>query len=97
MKGHAYEKFRKQVQPALQSKLEEFRLLNYGAVAEEEFWRYLTEKKWRRPDEDARLFKIVNGIMEVKAADYFSYATVEAFKGKGLAELSEEDRRKLLE
>ncbi|MGD6899042.1 post-transcriptional regulator [Bacillus infantis] len=97
MKGHVYEKFRRQVQPALQSKLEEFRLLNYGAVAEDELWKYLTEKKWRKPHEDARLFEIVGGILEVKAADYFSYATVEAFKGKGLGELSEEDRRKLLE
>lgn len=94
--GHEYDYFRNEVKPALESKLDEFRLLGYEKVTEQELWGYLTKKKWKKPSGNVRLFKIVEEIMAVKVSEYIHYATIEAFKGTGFAFDSEEDRRELL-
>jgi hypothetical protein len=94
--GHEYDYFRTQVKPALESKLDEFRLLGYEKVTEQELWEYLTKKKWKKPNGNVRLFKIVEEIMAVKVSEYIHYATIEAFKGTGFALDSEKDRRELL-
>ncbi|MBT2688052.1 post-transcriptional regulator [Bacillus sp. ISL-47] len=94
--GHEYDYFRTEVRPALESKLDEFRLLGYEKVTEQELWGFLTKKKWKKPKENVRLFEIVEEIMTVKVSEYIHYATIEAYKGTGFAFDSEEDRRELL-
>lgn len=94
--GHEYDYFRTTVKPALESKLDEFRLLGYKKVTEQELWEFLTEKKWKKPRGNVRLFEIVEEIMEVKVSEYIHYATIEAFKEADFAFDNEEERRELL-
>lgn len=94
--GHEYDIFRIEVRPALESKLDEFRLLGYEKVTEQELWEFLTNKKWKKRKENSRLFKIVEEIMAVKVGEYIQYATIEAFKGQDFAFANEEYRRELL-
>lgn len=90
--GH--DEWRTQVQPAIISKLEEFRLLGYDAITEQEFWEFLIKKKWRKAKEEAKLFEIIQDILSVKVSDYLSYAQIEAYK---TAEFSFEDENELSE
>jgi Post-transcriptional regulator len=94
--GHAYDSFRYQVQPAIASKLEEFSLLGYGHVKEQQLWDFLTTKKWRKTAQDKRIAEIVDDILSVKVGDYFNFATVEAFKGAEFSFDDEDELRELL-
>ncbi|GLB58335.1 post-transcriptional regulator [Cytobacillus sp. NCCP-133] len=94
--GHDYDYFRTKVEPALESKLDEFRLLGYKKVTEQELWGFLTKKKWKKPKENVRLFEIVEEIMAVKVSEYIHFATIEAFKGSEFAFDNEKERRELL-
>lgn len=93
---HMYEQFRKNVRPAIKSKLEELEMLGYGAVTEKEMWEYLVSKKWKKPKENTRLYEIVADILAVKPGEYMNFATVEAFKQSSLSLSDEEERRELL-
>lgn len=91
-----YERFKKEVQPALKSKVEEFKILDYGKLTEEDLWDYLLNKKWKRPKEDVHLFEIVADILSIQPGEFMNYATVEAFKiGTSILD-DEEERRELL-
>lgn len=94
--SHKFDSFRYQVQPAIASKVEEFSLLGYGEVKEQELWDYLTTKKWRKAAEDKRIAEIVDDILSVKVGDYFNFATIEAFKGAEFAFDDEDELRELL-
>ena len=48
--SHAYDQFKHEVRPALRSKQEEFLLLGYDNVSEEDIWEFLKKKKWRKAD-----------------------------------------------
>lgn len=78
--GHEYDRYRSQVQPALKSKLDEFRLLGYETINEQALWNYLTKKKWRKVQEDIKLYEVVQDIMSVNVGEYMNFATIEAFK-----------------
>ncbi|SEM32023.1 Post-transcriptional regulator [Mesobacillus persicus] len=93
---HQYEPFKKNVRPALKSKLEEFEVFGYGAVTEKELWEYLVNKKWKKPREDVHLYEIVADILSVQAGEYMNFATVEAFKVGTLTLTDEDERRELL-
>jgi len=93
---HMYEQFRKNVRPAIKSKLEELKMLGYGAVTEDEMWEYLLNKRWKKPKENTRLYEIVADILAVKPGEYMNFATVEAFKQTSLTLSDEEERRELL-
>ncbi|MFP7297506.1 post-transcriptional regulator [Neobacillus niacini] len=94
-KIHAYNHFRSQVEPALISKLEEFRLLGYKEVSEGELWDYLTRKKWKRVKEEIRIYEIIDDILSVKISDYISFTTIEAYKHNEV-NLDDEDEMKEL-
>jgi hypothetical protein len=69
------------VQPAILSKVEEFKLLGYNTVSEEEVWNCLRRKIWKRNEEPAPLRELVNDILSLSIGVYMSYITVEAYKG----------------
>lgn len=79
--SHIYDHLRNDVQPALNSKLEEFLLLGYGQVTEQELWNFLNKKKWKKANESKRVAEIVDDILSVKVGEYISFASVEALKG----------------
>ncbi|WAA10268.1 post-transcriptional regulator [Fervidibacillus albus] len=93
MNEHPYEKFRDQVRVVLESKLEEFQLLNYTHVTEQALWDYLLSKKWKYGKKEIHLHEIVKDIYAIKVSDYISYATVQQlqapdiFSEEGMDEL----------
>lgn len=94
---HIYDQYRSQVKPVLNSKIEEFHLLGYDTIKEDELWVFLTKKKWKKPSEDIRISELVQEILNVKVADFMNYTTIEAFKTADLfSVLTEEEKKKLL-
>ena len=77
------EKYAELVRPAMQSKLEEFKMLGYPTIKSDEIWDFLHAKKWKRTPELA-LHKIVNDIIVLKAGEIINYQTVEAIKAPSL-------------
>jgi hypothetical protein len=93
---HRFEHFRTQVQPAIVSKLSEFRLLGVDSVAEKELWDFLIKKKWKKKNEEMKLHEIIQEILSVKVSDYISFATIEAYKTTEFSFDDEEELKKLL-
>lgn len=94
--GHEYDRYRSQVQPALKSKLDEFSLLGYETINEQELWKYLTKKKWKKVQEDIKLYEVVQDIMSVNVGEYMNFATIEAFKKTEFSFDSEDELKELL-
>ncbi len=92
--SHINDDVRREVQLVLQSKLEEFSLLGYEQVSENELWNFLLQKKWRKISETKLIHEIVADIMSIKVGEFFNYATIEAFKE---AEFSFDDEAELRE
>ncbi|KGX88989.1 post-transcriptional regulator [Pontibacillus litoralis] len=67
------------VYPVLTSKVEEFQLLGYAKVHEEEVWKCMIKKVWKgKPTK--RLYEIVQEIYHLPIGTYMSYITVEAYQ-----------------
>lgn len=79
-KSHSFEKYRSRLSPAIQSKCEEFILLGYKDVTEDEFWAYMENKRWKKTKENKAMHELVNDILSVKIGDYMHYARIEAFR-----------------
>ncbi|WP_077214092.1 post-transcriptional regulator [Bacillus dakarensis] len=95
MSNSRFDEFRELVQPALRSKLEEFALLGYETVDEEQLWTYLTKKKWKKEKNEKKLFELVDDILSVTPGEYMGFATVEALKSPDLGASDVEDFKEL--
>ncbi|MED3725452.1 post-transcriptional regulator [Priestia filamentosa] len=85
---------RRLVEPAMRSKMEEFRLFGYEEVTEEIVWQFLQQKKWKnRKIEELKLYELVNDILAVKISEVMNFMTIEVFKNdrakKGLEDISD--------
>ncbi|KYG36188.1 post-transcriptional regulator [Priestia endophytica] len=85
---------RRIVEPAMRSKMEEFRLFGYEEVTEEIVWQFLQQKKWKkRKIEELKLYELVNDILAVKISEVMNFMTMEVFKNdrakKGLEDISD--------
>lgn len=90
------ESLRDQLKPAILSKLNEFEILGYESVQEDDIWKFLLMKKWRKlKEDDIQLHKLVNDILSVKIQEYMTFITVEAFQAPS-SELSSDDLKELL-
>ncbi|WP_102345440.1 post-transcriptional regulator [Bacillus sp. Marseille-P3661] len=76
---NSVEYYKKQVKPAIESKVEELRLLGYDRVTEEEVWDCLHKKVWKKNNVKA-LHEIVEDILTLKVGTYMSYITVKAYQ-----------------
>ncbi len=76
---HSVDFYKQQVEPVLQSKMEEFILMGYDRVSLQEIWDCLHKKKWKKK-EDKFLHEVVADILSLSVGDYMSYLTIEAFK-----------------
>ncbi|WP_079509877.1 post-transcriptional regulator [Mesobacillus jeotgali] len=94
--NHQYGRYYKQVKPALESKIEEFKIFGYEHVREKELWDYLTKKKWKKPREETQIYEIVADILSAKIGDVMNFTTVEAFKLGDFALDDEEELKELL-
>ncbi len=96
MTSHMNDFLRKDVKVVLDSKLEEFSLLGYERVTEQELWNFLTRKKWRKETEPKLVHEVVSDIMSIKVGEFINYATVEAFKEAEFSFNDEDELRELL-
>ncbi|MCM3725256.1 post-transcriptional regulator [Neobacillus cucumis] len=94
--SHVNEEFRTQVQPALKSKLEEFRLLGIDSVSEQGFWKFLVKKKWKKVKHEMRLYEMIQDILSVRVSDYLNYVTIESYKTSEFSIDNEEELKELL-
>lgn len=94
--SHTYNQFRSKVQPAMASKLEEFNLLGYDAVTENELWEFLIKKKWKKPKDEIMLYEIIQDILTVKVSDYMSFTTIESYKSAEFSMNDENEWKELL-
>lgn len=93
----AWESYREELKPALESKVNELHLLGYSNVTEDQLWTYLLAKKWKKLGVDVRVHSIVHDILAVKPQEFMSYQTVEAFKSPNLfAKIDEAELKELL-
>ncbi len=96
-KNHPYQRYYFKVKPALKIKLEEFTMLGLNEVVVEDIWNYLTDKKWKNPQENIHLYEIVADILSLSSNQFMAFQMVEAYKGPGMFEpLSEEELKELL-
>ncbi|WP_338777338.1 post-transcriptional regulator [Metabacillus sp. FJAT-52054] len=79
MEKHPAELYRHHVRPFMKSKLEEFMILGYDHVSEQELWTYLLKKKWKSKEE-LMIYKMVSDIMSVRAGEFMNFAAVESYK-----------------
>ncbi len=94
---HPYQSFFYKIEPALESKLEEFEMMGYGKATKESLWMFLTKKKWKKPKDTIRLHEIVNDILRVKPGDYMNFETVEAFRSPNwFSDINEDELNELL-
>ncbi|WP_245676195.1 post-transcriptional regulator [Domibacillus iocasae] len=92
MGEHPYDVYYNKLLPALISKVEEFRLLNYETAETKTLWRYLLNKKWKKIDEERPLSRLVGDILSVKPGEYMNYMQIAAFKTPEWGEpLSDQD------
>ena len=91
-----YERFHNKVRPALISKQEEFLLLGYDNVSQEDIWTFLLKKKWHKGDHEMKLFEVVQSILSLKVGELINYMSVEALKDAEFTFENEEERLKLL-
>ena len=92
-----YESFHHLVKPALISKQEEFLLLGYDNVSQEDIWAFLLKKKWlKKGDHEMKLFEVVQSILSLKVGELINFMSVEALKDAEFTFENEEERIKLL-
>lgn len=84
------------IQPVLSSKMEEFHMLGYEEVTENDLLSYLEMKKWKK-ERELSLHQVVNDILSVKITQVMSYVTIESYKSDMFSSVNnEEDWKELL-
>ena len=72
--------YRQELTVVLQSKVEEFHMLGYDRVTEQEIWTCLKSKKWKQFPEEIKIHQLVNDVLTLSTSDYMTYLTMQAYK-----------------
>ncbi|WP_088072488.1 post-transcriptional regulator [Gottfriedia luciferensis] len=72
--------FKPKLQIVIDSKLDEFKMLGFDTVSEDELWECLEKTLWRKKEEEAKLFQLVEDILSLTVNDYMNYIRIESFK-----------------
>ncbi|MFV5316413.1 post-transcriptional regulator [Priestia megaterium] len=84
------------IQPVVSSKMEEFYMLGYEEVTENDLLSYLEMKKWKK-EKELSLHQVVNDILSVKITQVMSYVTIESYKSDMFSSVNNgEDWKELL-
>ncbi|KHE73130.1 post-transcriptional regulator [Halobacillus sp. BBL2006] len=75
--------WKKEVDPVLISKVDEFRLLGYESATKKEIWDCLSIKVWKGNPEK-RLHSIVQDIFHLNSHTYVSFLTNQAYQNDDL-------------
>lgn len=72
--------FKPKLQVVIESKLDEFRMLGFDTVSEDDLWECLERTIWRKKEDEPKLFQLVEDILSLTVNDYMNYIRIEAFK-----------------
>ncbi|MET3196240.1 post-transcriptional regulator [Bacillus sp. OAE603] len=72
--------YKPKLQVVIESKLDEFKMLGYDTVSEDELWQCLENTLWRKNEDDPKLFQLVEDILSLTVNDYMNYIRIESFK-----------------
>ena len=71
------------IEPALESKVDEFQQMGYSRATQDDIWKCLTKKVWKG-NLDKRIHAVVQDIFHLGSNVYLSYLTVEAYQDDNL-------------
>ncbi|WP_027407928.1 post-transcriptional regulator [Anoxybacteroides tepidamans] len=80
MEQKRMEALREQLMPAVECKYDEFRLLGYDHVTIEQIWNCLCNKKWKKIDDEKKLYEFVNDILSLSIGEYMAFLTAESYR-----------------
>ncbi|KAB8134765.1 hypothetical protein F9U64_11555 [Gracilibacillus oryzae] len=69
----------------IDSKVHEFRLLDYSKATADNIWQCLVQKVWKG-DPEKRLSEVVQDILHLHSNTYMSYLTQQSFQDTSLQE-----------
>jgi len=93
---HPHSKYFEEMKPVLKSKAEEFKIIGYGAISIQDLWDFLINKKWKKVQEEMRMYELVSDILTIKIGDFMNYKTIEAYRSPNWFEDINEDELKEL-
>lgn len=67
----------KKIEPWLNLKINEFSLLGYKQIGQEDLWRYLISFSWKK-NVPSHYYQQIQYIMQLTPNDYLDFASVEA-------------------
>ncbi|ALX48183.1 post-transcriptional regulator [Lentibacillus amyloliquefaciens] len=76
--------WKSEIEPALNSKAAELKLIGYNQATSEDVWKCLQEKVWKG-EPSKRLYEIVQDIFHLSSNIYMSYLTINAHQDEDLA------------
>lgn len=79
MEKKTVQEWRSFIQPALSSKRNEFKLIGYENVTEEEIWNCLEAKVWKG-NPVKRLYEVTADVFHLSAGTYMSFVRIGALK-----------------
>ncbi|ASK63087.1 hypothetical protein CFK37_13495 [Virgibacillus phasianinus] len=71
------------MEPALESKVSEFKLMGYSSASTEEIWNCLVQKVWKG-NPSKHVYEVVQDIFHLASNIYLSYLTVKAYEDDDL-------------
>lgn len=81
---HPLEHYKEYVMPFIISKKEEFELLGYDKIDQNQIWNHLKMKKWKKNCEDLPLHQVVSDILHVSISDFMNFIQIESYKSPNL-------------
>ncbi|MFZ3576430.1 post-transcriptional regulator [Virgibacillus sp. DJP39] len=75
--------WKKTMEPALLSKVHEFKTMGYSKSSTEDIWGCLVQKVWKG-NPSKRLHEVIQDVFHLPAATYLSYLTVKAYEDDDL-------------
>lgn len=72
------EAWRETVDPALESKVQEFKMMGYNEATEEKIWECLQERVWK-DSSDKRLYEVVQDIFHLGTDVFMNFLTFNAY------------------
>lgn len=67
------------IKHVLDSKMEEFVLMGYSQATNENIWKCLEEKVWKK-NQKKRLYEVVQDVFHLQSNTYMSYLTINAYQ-----------------
>ncbi|SDI93234.1 post-transcriptional regulator [Salimicrobium halophilum] len=77
------QEWRSYIDPALESKKQEFLLLGYSTATKEEIWNCLNKKVWKK-NKQKRLHAVVQDVFRLQPHTYLSYVANQIYQNDDL-------------